>query len=108
MSESKIIPGDVVWRLYDTYGFPVDLTELMVEEKGLKVDCESFESAKKEAQIRSKAGGNTVEELIDLDVHAITNLKDTGVPITNDKPKYQYTSNESGEYSTGFIVLINS
>ena len=31
--QSKTLPGDIGWRLYDTYGFPIDLTQLMVEEK---------------------------------------------------------------------------
>lgn len=43
--------GDVAWRLYDTYGFPVDLTQLMSEEKGLAVDMDAYEEAKKQAQV---------------------------------------------------------
>jgi alanyl-tRNA synthetase len=43
--------GDVAWRLYDTYGFPVDLTQLMSEEKGLVVDMSAYEEAKKQAQV---------------------------------------------------------
>ena len=46
-----ILTGDVAWRLYDTYGFPVDLTQLMVEEKSMVVNMEQFEAAKKEAQV---------------------------------------------------------
>ena len=34
---AKQLPGDIAWRLYDTYGFPVDLTQLMSEERGLEV-----------------------------------------------------------------------
>ena len=37
---TKVLPGDIAWRLYDTYGFPVDLTQLMCEERGLEVDCQ--------------------------------------------------------------------
>lgn len=43
--------GDVAWRLYDTYGFPVDLTSLMAEERKLTVDCEGYEVAKLRAQV---------------------------------------------------------
>lgn len=43
--------GDVAWRLYDTYGFPVDLTQLMAEERGLTVDMEGYKTAKKKAQV---------------------------------------------------------
>lgn len=54
LGESKELPGDVAWRLYDTYGFPVDLTSLMAEEKGLNVNMETYEEAKKQAQIISQ------------------------------------------------------
>lgn len=43
--------GDVAWRLYDTYGFPIDLTQLMVEEKGLAVDMTAYENSRKQAQV---------------------------------------------------------
>lgn len=49
LESTKIVPGDVAWRLYDTYGFPVDLTQLMAEEKGLSIDMPSYEEAKKQA-----------------------------------------------------------
>lgn len=52
--DSKELPGDVAWRLYDTYGFPVDLTSLMAEEKGLNVNMEAYEEAKKQAQLISQ------------------------------------------------------
>ena len=37
LGEAKQLPGEIAWRLYDTYGFPVDLTQLMSEERGLEV-----------------------------------------------------------------------
>nr|CAD7200403.1 unnamed protein product [Timema douglasi] len=49
------LPGDVAWRLYDTYGFPIDLTQLMAEEKGLTVDMNAYEESKKHAQVRWQA-----------------------------------------------------
>ena len=50
-SLTSFIQGDVAWRLYDTYGFPVDLTQLMSEEKGLTIDMVAYEEAKKQAQV---------------------------------------------------------
>jgi len=55
-TDEKLFPGDVAWKLYDTFGFPVDLTQLMAEEKGLQVDFEKYETSKKEAIARSAAG----------------------------------------------------
>ena len=45
--------GDAAWRLYDTYGFPVDLTQLMAEERGLTVDMEAYKKHKADAQVRT-------------------------------------------------------
>ncbi|XP_018322304.1 alanine--tRNA ligase, cytoplasmic [Agrilus planipennis] len=90
---SKCLPGTVAWRLYDTYGFPVDLTLLMVEEKGLSVDMDEYEEAKKQAQIisQNKAGG--VEDTVNLDVYAINELQSQKLPPTDDQAKYNYHSN---------------
>lgn len=90
--ESDILPGDIAWRLYDTYGFPFDLTQLMVEEQGFKIDIPGYEEAKKQAQLISQAKGEGTIDEIRLDVHAISELQSKGVPATNDLPKYSYCS----------------
>jgi len=43
--------GDTAWLLYDTYGFPLDLTALIAEERGMGVDRQAFEEEKKAAQV---------------------------------------------------------
>ncbi len=43
--QSKVIPGDVVFKLYDTYGFPADLTADIARERGLTLDMEGFKHA---------------------------------------------------------------
>jgi alanyl-tRNA synthetase len=53
----KELPGDVVFELYDTFGFPVDLTALMAGEKGVSVDEAGFEKAMEETKARSRAAG---------------------------------------------------
>ncbi|GFU43713.1 alanine--tRNA ligase, cytoplasmic [Nephila pilipes] len=88
--DSNILPGNIAWRLYDTYGFPIDLTQLMVEEKGLQIDMVGYEEAKKEAQLLSQAKGEGATDEIKLDVHAISELQEKKVPATNDMPKYAY------------------
>ena len=54
---TKILPGDVVFELYDTFGFPVDLTALMAGEQGVEVDEAGFEVAMEAAKARSRAAG---------------------------------------------------
>jgi len=52
----KIIPGDVVYKLYDTYGFPLDLTTDMAEEDDLSIDRKGFEEASRDQKVRSRTG----------------------------------------------------
>jgi alanyl-tRNA synthetase len=51
------IPGADVFRLYDTYGFPPDLTRVMAEEVGLAIDQAGFAAAMAEQRQRARAGG---------------------------------------------------
>ncbi len=50
----KALPGEVVFRLYDTYGFPVDLTEEVTREEGLSLDMEGFHRQMEEQRRRGK------------------------------------------------------
>ncbi|HUA37328.1 MAG TPA: alanine--tRNA ligase [Candidatus Sulfopaludibacter sp.] len=52
---SKVIPGDFAFKLYDTYGFPLDLTELMARERGMTVDRQVFEKLMEEQRARARA-----------------------------------------------------
>ncbi|MBL7814553.1 MAG: alanine--tRNA ligase [Saprospiraceae bacterium] len=53
-TEGSVIVGSEAFELFDTYGFPVDLTQLIASEKGLSVDTEGFEKCLQEQKQRSK------------------------------------------------------
>ncbi|WP_018299507.1 alanine--tRNA ligase [Fangia hongkongensis] len=52
--EGKVISGALAFKLYDTYGFPLDLTEDIAREKDLSVDTQAFQSAMAEQKARAK------------------------------------------------------
>jgi alanyl-tRNA synthetase len=69
----KVIPGEEAFRLYDTYGFPVDLTQVMAREKGLEVDIDGFQKAMEEQRTRSReATAETGAETITRDWKTMT------------------------------------
>ncbi|KAI0313011.1 tRNA synthetases class II (A)-domain-containing protein [Amylostereum chailletii] len=82
--------GKDVWRLYDTYGFPVDLTRLMAEELGLEVNEQEFETAQAASKEASKASLKKGDkDVVKLDVHDIASLeKNVDVPKTDDSAKF--------------------
>ncbi|XP_032378639.1 alanine--tRNA ligase, cytoplasmic [Etheostoma spectabile] len=98
LGDSKTIPGDTAWLLYDTYGFPLDLTSLIAEEKGMVVDIAAFEEEKKAAQLKSQGKGAGDVDHIMLDIYAIEELRNKNIPATDDSSKYSYTSEENGNY----------
>lgn len=56
----KTIPGEEVFKLYDTYGFPLDLTQVMAREKGLSIDLGGFERLLEEQRERSRTFVKTI------------------------------------------------
>ncbi|KAL2824560.1 tRNA synthetases class II (A)-domain-containing protein [Aspergillus cavernicola] len=82
--------GADVWRLYDTFGFPVDLTRIMTEERGLQIDDREFEEARAKAKEASKGQKKTTTGTVKLDVHDLGKLeKMNNVPKTDDSAKFE-------------------
>lgn len=50
-----VLPGDVAFKLFDTYGFPLDLTQMILRDKNISVDVAGFERAMTEQKERSRA-----------------------------------------------------
>ncbi|MHA7864157.1 alanine--tRNA ligase [Flagellimonas marinaquae] len=61
-SKDKTIAGDKAFELYDTFGFPIDLTALILEEKGYQLDVEGFEKALKAQKDRSRAASEVSKD----------------------------------------------
>lgn len=71
-SGQTMVPGDEAFKLYDTYGFPVDMTEVMAREQGLTIDLTGFERAlthQRETSKAARADATTLSGLgVDLPV----------------------------------------
>ena len=77
----KVIPGRVAFRLYDTFGFPIELTQELAEENGFTVDVEGFKEAEKKHQELSRSqsagtfkGGLAEQSEITTKYHTATHL----------------------------------
>jgi alanyl-tRNA synthetase len=62
---STVIPGETVFRLYDTYGFPLDLTADVARERGLSIDQAGFDAAMEAQRVRARAASKFGSELRD-------------------------------------------
>eukprot|EP00879_Flechtneria_rotunda_P019885 GHRR01020901.1.p1 GENE.GHRR01020901.1~~GHRR01020901.1.p1 ORF type:complete len:887 (+),score=336.05 GHRR01020901.1:277-2937(+) len=88
-AENGTISGTDAFLLWDSFGFPVDLTQLMAEEQGLKVDAAGFEAAMEDARQRSRtAGKKTGGAGLRFEAEATGWLQGKSIPLTNDAPKY--------------------
>ncbi len=73
--DGKVLPGETVFKLYDTYGFPVDLTADVARENGLTLDMDGFDKAMavQKDQARAASQFSAVEKL-DIDADAATDF----------------------------------
>lgn len=90
------IDAEDAFKLHDTYGFPIDLTQLMAEEKGLAVDVEGFHRLMEEARERSRqASGPAGGTNLLLPTDAVARLKHLHIKPTRDGDKF-HARQESG------------
>ncbi|MHC4415701.1 MAG: alanine--tRNA ligase [Planctomycetota bacterium] len=99
--EATLISAGDAFRLHDTYGFPIDLTRVMAEERGLAVDEAGYAQLMEEARERSRQAGGDEESII-LPSEAIARLKDLGTPPTLDGDKF-----EAEPLSTEVLAIFN-
>ncbi len=116
------ITGEFAFQLYDTYGFPLDLTELMARERGLTVDKEGFEKLMEEQRNRSRDA--RVTEVISLSkvettiptkfvgfeklespahVLEVVSVKDKTAVVLDTSPFYAEMGGQAGD--TGEIIV---
>jgi len=79
-TKDKTIAGDDAFQLYDTFGFPVDLTQLMAQERDLKVDIAGFENLMEQQRSRARAAQKSTQLLV---------TADSELPVTEDLLKYK-------------------
>jgi alanyl-tRNA synthetase len=83
------ISGEDVWRLYDTFGFPVDLTRFMAQQMGLEVNETEFEIAKSRSKENSTVAVAGPGDGVTLTVHGIAHLRDElHLETTDDSAKF--------------------
>lgn len=123
--QNNTIDGAFAFELFDTYGFPIDLTQLMASEKSLKVDIEGFNKALEEQKTRSRAatqidaddwvilsdtetfeftGYDNVEEEVELVKYRKVNAKgkDLYHLVFNKSPFYAESGGQVGD--TGYMI----
>ncbi|MCH2147869.1 MAG: alanine--tRNA ligase [Phycisphaerales bacterium] len=84
---ATIIEGEVAFQLHDTYGFPIDLTEVMATERGLTVDRAAYEARMEQARAQSRGGTASVGGMT-LPPEALASLQAIDVHASDDEIKY--------------------
>lgn len=77
---NNVLPGDIAFKLFDTYGFPLDLTQMILRDKNISVDVNAFEKCMAEQKERSRADTRGTKLLWE---------SQTDLPATNDVEKYE-------------------
>lgn len=98
--ENKLISGEEAFTLYDTYGFPIDLSELIAKEHGYKIDLTAFENELAKQKERSRNATST-EEGDWIDVHPYNGVIFVGYDKSEEQVKivrYRKVKAKNKEY----------
>ena len=100
LKDTKIISGEIVFKLYDTYGFPPEVTKELAAENGYEIDTKQFEELFKQHQEKSRAGseqkfkGGLAEQTEEtISYHTATHLLNAALKQVIGKDAHQRGSN---------------
>lgn len=85
---NSVLPGNIAFKLFDTYGFPLDLTQMILRDKNISVDVEAFEKCMTEQKERSRADTRGTKLLWE---------SQSDLPDTNDIEKYETKTNTTSK-----------
>ncbi len=100
LGDSKIVPGDVIFELYDTFGFPADLSRIVAEDHGFTIDEAGFEAEMAKQKERSKkATALLTDDWVILDDKG----NETSIAYDNTEAevkitRYRKVKNKKGEF----------
>ena len=98
--DAGMLPGDVAFDLWETYGFPLDLTEEMAAERGVSVDRAGYQSARERARQVSKSSAQTGA--------LFTASKDTLGKIAGEHGETRFLGYEETQSDSSIVALISS
>ena len=100
LGDSKVVPGDVIFELYDTFGFPADLSRIVAEDHGFTIDEAGFEAEMAKQKERSKkATALVTDDWVILDDKG----NETSIAYDNTEAevkitRYRKVKNNKGEF----------
>lgn len=102
-----LISGDFAFELFDTYGFPVDLTELMAKEKGRSVDMQSFEDNLQKQKERSRNAAKIVsDDWVEL-IENFTDVEFDGYDVLAEEVKIVKYRKVETKGQTLYQIVLN-
>ena len=104
--QQKVLPSLEVFELYDTYGFPDDLTRIIAEEKGLTIDEEGFQAEREKQRLRSKEdSAQKVHDWVTLEEKEAAFVGYDQTESETYITKYRKVENKDGEF---YQVVLSS
>ncbi|DBA01432.1 TPA: hypothetical protein N0F65_007329 [Lagenidium giganteum] len=107
-----VVPGEDAFFLYDSMGFPIDLTQIMAEEEGMTVDIKGYEEQMKLQSERSKMdrkkGGNNGARPLVLEAAETSALAGMGAVPTDDAAKYEWNTTVQAKVAAIFTTTETS
>ncbi len=101
-----VIPGDEIFDLWETFGFPIDLTRDVAEDSGFTLDETGFRTAREEAQEVSRAGGGRFKQDLSAYTDLLAKLRAEGVLDAQDGVKHLIYENLAEAEATVAGILI--